>query len=102
MERRYRAAMSDEELCAVILSALALAAPAAAATPRFALFDLQSDLAHVSRNAFGDVDVKPAAVLRGHGTLVRCAAWCRFGDGWLAFARPAHLIPADVATASVR
>lgn len=84
---------------AVIFAFLALAGPAAAATPRFALFDLQSDLAHASRNTYGDVQVKPRAAVAGHGTLARCAAACRFGNGWLAFRAEPHLAAADVATA---
>lgn len=89
-------------LAAVVGALLLNAAPATAAVPRFALWDLQSDLAHASRNAFGDVAVKPLAAVRGRGTLVRCATWCRFGDGWLAFAKPSRLAPADVASASMR
>jgi hypothetical protein len=89
-------------LLAVAFAALALVGPAAAAAPRFALFDLQSDLAHVSRNPYGDVAVKPLAALRGKGALVRCATWCRFGDGWLAFSQEPRLTAGDVAAASVR
>jgi hypothetical protein len=88
----------------VLVAVLALAAPAAASagTPRFALYDLQSDLAHASRNPYGDVAVKPRAALAGKGTLVRCATWCRFGAGWLAFKPGARLVPADVSAAAVR
>src|SRR5690242_20362691 len=67
---------------AVVVLALALAAPAAAAVPRFGLFDLH-DLAKSSRNEFGDVKV--AARQPSAGFAVRCAAGCRFGSGWLAF-----------------
>lgn len=89
-------------LCVVLLLLL-LAAPAAAsaATPRFALFDLQSDLAHASRNTYGDVQVKPLAKLAGTGTVVRCGTWCRFGSGWLAFRSP-RLAAGDVTAAAVR
>ena len=90
-------------LCVVLL-VLAFAAPAAAAaeTPRFALYDLQSDLSHASRNVYGDVQVKPRADLTGKGTLVRCATWCRFGAGWLAFTSAPRLDPADVSAPAVR
>jgi hypothetical protein len=88
-------------LCVVLL-VLVFAAPAAASTPRFALYDLQSDLAHASRNVFGDVQVKPRAGLTGKGTLVRCGTWCRFGPGWLAFKTAARLKPADVSAPVVR
>src|SRR6059058_5423413 len=87
---------------AIILTALALAPSAAAATPSFTLWDLQTDLAHASRNAFGDVQVKPRAAVAPHGIPVRCAAWCRFGSGWLAFRADPHLKSADVAAAAVR
>jgi hypothetical protein len=80
----------------VVLAALALAGPAAAATPRLAVWDLQSDLAHASRNDFGDVAVKPRAALAGAGTLVRCGTWCRFGSGWLAFGAPPRLATPDL------
>jgi hypothetical protein len=89
-------------LVCVLAAALALAAPAAGATPRFALFDLKSDLAHASRNAFGDVAVRPRAALAGRGTLVECGTWCRLGAGWLAFARRPHLAGGDVSAARVR
>jgi hypothetical protein len=77
-------------------------AAAVAAVPRFALWDLQSDLANASRNEYGDVAVKPLAAVRGHGTVVRCATSCRFGSGWLAFAKPSRLRAGDVGSASVR
>jgi hypothetical protein len=85
----------------LLLCVGALAAPVAAgaATPKLALWDLQSDLAGVSRNVYGDVTVKPLRAVAGHGTEVRCAAWCRFGHGWLVFAKPPHLSAGDVATA---
>jgi hypothetical protein len=84
---------------AITFAALALAGPAVAATPRFALYDLQSDLAHASRNEYGDVLVKPLPRVAGKGTAVRCGPACRFGAGWLAFAAKPHLAPADVARA---
>src|ERR671923_21921 len=89
-------------LAAAVVALLLTAAPAAAAAPRFALWDLQSDLANASRNEYGDVAVKQAAALQGKGTLVRCGTWCRFGSGWLAFSKPARLSTADVSSASVR
>jgi hypothetical protein len=78
---------------------LALPTAAGAATPGFALWDLQTDLAAASRNVYGDVAVKPAAALAGKGTVVRCAAWCRFGHGSLAFAAAPRLSSANVAPA---
>ena len=89
-------------VAAAVVALLLNAAPAAAAAPQFSLWDLQSDLAHASRNTYGDVQVKPLAALRGRGSLVRCGTWCRFGDGWLAFAQPPRLSSADVAGATVR
>jgi hypothetical protein len=83
----------------LLLAVLALPAGAGAATPAFALWDLQTDLAGVSRNVYGDVDVKPLRALGGNGTPVRCAAWCRFGTGWLAFAPRPRLAAGDVASA---
>jgi hypothetical protein len=84
-------------IAALLLVALAFAAPAAAAGPRFAVFDLR-DLAQASHNVFGDVKVakRPGAL---RGTVVRCAAGCRFGSGWLAFAKAPSLEAADVASA---
>ena len=83
-------------LCAVVVPT------ASAATPRFALYDLQSDLAHASRNTYGDVQVKPRAALAGKGTLVQCGTSCRFGAGWLAFKDESRLRAADVSAAAVR
>ena len=75
--------------------ALVLAAPASAAGPRFGLFDLDADLAKASHNVYGDVlVVRSAAALarRAPGAiLVRCAAGCRLGSGWLAFAKAPRL-----------
>jgi hypothetical protein len=85
------------------LAALALTGAAAAGTPRLALFDLQTDLAQASRNAFGDVQVskaRSALAARAKGAaLVQCAGICTYGRGWLAFTRPPALAPADVAGA---
>jgi len=69
---------------AAVLIALVVAAPASAAAPRFALLDLH-DLARASKNEYGDVHptkARPRAAL-----VVRCAAGCRFGAGWLGFAK---------------
>ena len=86
---------------AILVAALALAPSAAAAKPSFKLWDLQTDLAHASRNSFGDVQVKPRAEIAPHGVPVRCAAWCRFGVGWIAFRADPHLRSADVEAAAV-
>jgi hypothetical protein len=92
-----------QRLCVVLLVLLfAVPATASAATPRFAVYDLQTDLAHASRNTYGDIQVKPRADLTGKGTLVRCATWCRFGSGWLAFRAQPRLTPADVSAPTVR
>jgi hypothetical protein len=87
-------------IAALLLSALVLAAPAAAAEPRFGLFDLH-DLARASHNDFGDVKVSrsPAAL---HGTVVRCAAGCRLGPGWLAFAKGPSLSAGDITSAKAQ
>ena len=89
-------------LLTVLVCALALAAPAAAATPPFGVFDLQTDLAAASRNAYGDVAAKPRAAVAGHGLVVHCGSDCRFGRGWLAFAVRPALTGADVTAARVR
>lgn len=89
-------------LLVVTLAALTLAGPAAAATPSFGVFDLQSDLAAASHNAYGDVAAKPRAAVAGHGTLAHCGAWCRFGKGWLAFAVKPALSHRDVSSAKLR
>jgi hypothetical protein len=86
----------------ILFAAASLAVPAAAsAAPRFALWDLQTDLAAASRNAFGDVQAKPRAAVARHGTAIECAAWCRFGKGWLAFHAAPRVGAGDVATAAV-
>jgi hypothetical protein len=84
-------------IAALMLVALALAGPAAAAGPRFGLFDLH-DLARASHNAYGDVKTarSPTAL---HGTVVHCGAGCRFSSGWLAFAKGPSLAAGDVASA---
>ena len=84
----------------VAVLALALPTTAGAATPRFGLWDLQTDLSHASRNTYGDVAVRPLHALAGKGTLARCAAWCRFGRGWLAFSAGPRLSAADVSRAT--
>jgi hypothetical protein len=93
-------------LAAAVLGSLVLTAGASAATPRFALFDLRSDLAAASHNEFGDLKVwkdKAGLVSRAGGsTLVWCGTGCSLGAGWLAFARPAALVPADVASAATQ
>jgi hypothetical protein len=77
-----------------LLAALALAP--------FALWNLQANLAPVSHNVYGDVAAKPHTVVAGHGTLVRCGAYCRFGSGWLAFRGAPELGRADVSSARAR
>jgi hypothetical protein len=84
-------------LFALLLLALVFAAPAAAAGPRFGLFDL-NNLARASHNAYGDVKVSQrSTALRG--TVVRCGAGCRFGNGWLAFAKAPTLNAGNVVSA---
>ena len=102
MPRPYRADTGGDALLVVTLSALALAGPAAAATPRFGVFDLQSDLAAASTTTYGDVAVKPRAAVAGHGVLAHCGSWCRFGSGWLAFGVKPALTRADVTAARAR
>jgi hypothetical protein len=84
-------------LASLLLLALVFAAPAAAAGPRFGLFDL-NDLARASHNEYGDIKVSQrATALRG--TVVRCGTGCRFGNGWLAFAKAPSLNAGDVVSA---
>jgi hypothetical protein len=84
-------------LIALLTLALVFAAPAAAAGPRFGLFDL-NDLARASLNGYGDVKVSQrATALRG--TVVHCGTGCRFGSGWLAFAKGPSLAAGDVVSA---
>jgi hypothetical protein len=84
-------------LVPLVLLALVFAAPAAAAGPRFGLFDL-NDLSAASRNEFGDVKVSQrATALRG--TVVHCGTGCRFGSGWLAFAKAPSLNAGNVVSA---
>jgi hypothetical protein len=88
---------------AALVGALVLAGGASAGTPRFALFDVHTDLAHASHNAFGDVKIwkrQAALASRAHGaTLVRCGGACTFGAGWLAFSRRPALSAGEVAGA---
>jgi hypothetical protein len=86
-------------LIVVTLAALALAGPAAAATPSFGVFDLQTDLAATSHNTYGDVAPKPRAKVAGKGLLAECGSSCRLGKGWLAFANPPALSAGDVTAA---
>ena len=82
---------------AVLSLALCCAAPAAAARPGFAVFDLH-DLAKASKDHFGDVKVtagRPAARF-----VVRCADGCRFGSGWLGFTRTSGVSARQVRSAS--
>jgi len=84
------------------LAALVLAGPAAAAAPRFALYDLQTDLAAASHDEYGDVKVATLATLKAdaHGAaFVRCDSGCRFGKGWLAFAKGPELVTGDIGSA---
>jgi hypothetical protein len=85
------------------LAALALAGAASAGTPRFALFNVHSDLAGASHNSYGDIKVwklESALARRAHGaTLVRCGGDCTFGSGWLAFSKKPALSAGDVVSA---
>jgi hypothetical protein len=84
-------------LVSLLLLALVVTAPAAAAGPRFGLFDL-SDVSRTSHNEFGDVKVSQrTTALRG--TVVHCGTGCRFGNGWLAFAKAPSLNAGDVVSA---
>jgi hypothetical protein len=98
MARPYSADTTEHmRLVALLAVLLVFAAPAAAAGPRFGLFDL-SDLAPASHNMYGDVKVSQrATALRG--TVVRCGDGCRFGSGWLAFAKGPSLTAGDVVSA---
>src|SRR5437764_3110499 len=96
MRRPYRADKGRVRLIVVTLAALSFAGPAAAATPSFGVFDLQTDLAAASHNSFGDVAVKPLAAVQGKGVLAHCGSSCRFGSGWLAFGAKPALTRADV------
>jgi hypothetical protein len=84
-------------LVSLLLLALVFVTPATAAGPRFGLFDL-NDLSHSSQNSYGDVKVSQrATALRG--TVVRCGTGCRFGTGWLAFAKAPGLNAGEVISA---
>ena len=93
-------------LPAAALAALALAGGASAGTPRFALFDVHTDLAAASHNTFGDVKVwksQTALAKRAReATLVRCGSDCTFGAGWLAFSKRPALSAGDVVSAKTR
>jgi hypothetical protein len=90
-------------LTAVVLGALAVAGGASAGTPSFALFDVHTDLAHASHNAFGDLKIwkrEAALAKRATGaTIVHCGGSCTFGSGWLAFAAAPALSARDVSSA---
>jgi hypothetical protein len=90
-------------LPAALLGALALAGGASAAAPRFALFDVHTDLASASHNTFGDVKVwkrQAALASRTRGaTLVHCGNACTYGSGWLAFTGTPSLSAADIVSA---
>ncbi len=93
-------------IAAACLAALALASSAAAGLPRFAVYDVRTNLAAASHNEFGDVKVwtsRAGLAGRAHGaTLVRCAGDCTFGAGWLAFVHAPALAAKDVASARAR
>ena len=93
-------------IAAACLGALALVSGASAATPRFALYDVHTDLAAASHNDFGDVKVwtdRSGLAARVDGaTLVRCGRDCTYGAGWLAFAHGPALSAGDVASAKAR
>jgi hypothetical protein len=93
-------------LPAAALATLALAGGASAATPRFALFNVHTDLAAASHNSYGDVKIwkrESALERRAHGaTLVRCGGDCTYGAGWLAFSRKPALSAGDVVSARTR
>jgi hypothetical protein len=86
-------------LVSVCVGALALSSGASAGV---GLFDLRTDLAPASRNAFGDVHVASRAALARKAptaTLVRCTGGCTYGKGWLAFSRRPALASSDVVSA---
>jgi hypothetical protein len=95
--------MSTMRLVALCLLALFVAAPASAATPRFGFFDLGADVAKASKNVYGDVRIatsRDALERRApDATIVHCAAECRLGTGWLAFAKPSRLTLRDLGPA---
>jgi hypothetical protein len=90
-------------LFAISLVALVLAAPASAAAPRFGVYDLGTDVARASTDDYGDISVatnEETLARRSPGaTLIRCAAGCRLGRGWIAFAKPSVLRAGDVRAA---
>jgi hypothetical protein len=99
MARPYPADTSEMRYLAAFLIILCFAAPAAAATPRFGLFDLH-DLTKTSRNEYGDVKVSPRPPAAAFA--VRCSSGCRFGTGWLGFVRSVGPAAGDVVSASAR
>jgi hypothetical protein len=98
MTRPYSADTTEQMRLVALLSVLLVfATPAPAARPRFGVFDL-NDLARASHNAYGDVKVSQRmTALRG--TVVHCGTGCRFGSGWLAFAKGPSITAADVVSA---
>jgi hypothetical protein len=92
--------------CAAVLAAGGPPSASAAGTPRFAVWDLQRDLAKASHSVYGDVKPwrkREALAARAPGaTLVRCSVACGFGDGWFAFSRPSALRAADLVHGSPR
>src|SRR5512140_3610774 len=93
-------------IAAACLAALATASSAAAGLPRFAVYDVRTNLAAASHNEFGDVKVwtnKAGLAGRARGaTLVRCGGDCTFGAGWLAFVHAPALAAGDVASAKAQ
>jgi hypothetical protein len=93
-------------LAALALSGGASAGAASAGAPRFALFNVHSDLAAASHNSYGDVKVwkRESALARraNRATLVRCGSDCTFGAGWLAFSQKPALSAGDVVSAKTR
>jgi hypothetical protein len=82
---------------AILVAALAIAAPASAGAPRFAFFDLR-DLAKASRNEFGDV--KPTHRIPSAAFAVECGGGCRLGAGWIGFTRLVGPAASDIRSAS--
>jgi hypothetical protein len=92
--------------CSAVLAAGGPAPASAAGSPRFAVWDLQRDLARASHTVYGDVKPwrkREALASRARGaTLVRCSGACGFGDGWYAFSRPSALRAGDLVHGSAR
>ena len=93
-------------LACAALAAAGAGSASRAAPPRFAVWDLQRDLAPASHDAYGDVkpwrNADALAVRAPQATLVRCTFACGFGDGWFAFSRTPELRTQDVVRGSVR